>query len=234
VDGAIRADDGDCHVRPRDENESEREKVVSTHGAAGRESGKEDDVSGKRKDPEPSAMDEKDEREDDVDGDASHRVEQSENADHDTKRGDEKKERDDRATGHSVQELIEQAFGTSGQVEGGTENIAVPKKKKKTHSPQRDAVMSRLTTPIPGPVAASPRHLVWQSLSVPQGTMTPTHRLYPFQPPQGIPCVQVYPTSVPLYGTGPMWSPPYLIPSSTTSAYTPHSRSRTTPNYMYR
>ena len=111
VDGAIQADDGDLHVSPRDKNESESEKVVSTHGAAGPESGKKDDVSGKRKDPEPSAKDEKDEGKDDVDnnGDASHRGEQPENADHDTKSGDEK-ERDVIATGHSVQELIEQVM----------------------------------------------------------------------------------------------------------------------------
>ena len=41
------------------------------------------------------------------------------------------------------------------------------------------------------PLISSSTSTVWQSLSVPQGTMTPTHRLYPFQPPQGIPCVQV-------------------------------------------
>ena len=112
VDGAVQADDGDRHISPRDKNESENEKVVSTHGAAGPGSGKEDDVCEKRKNSEPSAKDDKDEGEDDVDniGDASHRVEQSENADHDTKRGDEKKERDVRATGHSVQELIEQVM----------------------------------------------------------------------------------------------------------------------------
>ena len=108
VDGVVQPDSGDHHVDRKNENENENEKVVSTYNVTHRESGKDE----REEDPVPTNKDKKDEGKDPDFTDASHKGEQLENADHDTKSaaGVEKKKKDDRATDHSVQELLEQVM----------------------------------------------------------------------------------------------------------------------------